>query len=189
MKISMEKADYFKIIHKYFKKDSLIYQVFLIHSILVCAKAITIAKNFKMSPQRLRFIEEAAMLHDLGIFKVLNDDMTLKKGQHYISHIVCGKEMLEKEGLPKHARVALSHIGTGISKEEIIKKKLPLPKRDIFPETKEEKIISYADLFFSKTFKNLWQEKTFEEVAKEFLHYGERSVQTFKGWRKELEGK
>ena len=61
------------------------------------------------------------------------------------SHGIAGAKILRMEGFPKHARVAETHIGVGIIKEDIEKNELPLPKEDFVPKTTEEKIIAYAD--------------------------------------------
>ena len=46
---------------------------------------------------------------------------------------------------------AKRHTGAGLTKKEIIEQELPLPQQDFLPETTEEKLICYADKFFSKT--------------------------------------
>jgi uncharacterized protein len=58
---------------------------------------------------------------------------------------------LREEGFTRHARVAERHTGSGLTKEQIIAQGLPLPAEDFVPETIEEKVICYADKFFSKS--------------------------------------
>jgi len=183
----MKKIDYFQIIQKYLKPDSLAYYIYLPHVILVTAKALKIAKRLKLDEKQLRFIEEAGMLHDIGIAKVKDEKLGLNGNSSYISHIIEGEKILEAEGLPKHARIAKNHIGVGISKEEIIERGLPLPQEDIFPETLEEKIISYADLFYSKSHGKFWQEKTFAEVKKEIAKFGQRHLIVLEEWHQMFE--
>ncbi len=178
----MKKIDYFQIIHKYLSPDSLAYSIYLPHVILVTAKALKIAKKLKLGEEQLRFIEEAGMLHDIGISKVKSEDLGLNGNSPYISHIIEGEKILKAEGLLKHARIAKNHIGVGISKEEIINRGLPLPQEDIFPEILEEKIISYADLFYSKSRGRLWQKKTFAEVKKEIAKFGEKHLIVLEEW-------
>jgi uncharacterized protein len=50
------------------------------------------------------------------------------------------------------------------------------------PETWEEKIICYADKFFSKT--KLDREKTYEEARQSLLKFGEEGVKKFEEWHK-----
>ena len=122
------------------------------------------------------------MLHDIGIVEV--EGYSNSNGNlPYICHAPIGRAILEREGLPRHALGAERHIGVGgISKQEIIKQQLPLPQRDMLPENIEEKIISWADLFFGKTPGKLWQEESLSDVQKKVEKYGQRQVKVFRKW-------
>lgn len=183
----MQKLDYFRIIHKYIPPDSSVYRIYIPHVSLVTAKALKIAKRLGLSREQQIFIEEAAMLHDIGMVKVEKYSSLPTRNLPYICHAPLGRKILEDEGLPRHALVAERHIGVGISKQEIIKQKLPLPHRDILPENIEETIISWADLFFSKTPKKLWREKSLREVRKSVEKYGTRQVKVFRQWLAQFE--
>jgi uncharacterized protein len=178
----MKPINYFDIIHKYIWPDSFTYRVYLPHVILVTAKALRIARKMGLSEEQQIFIEEAAMLHDIGIIKVKRYSLTADSDLPYICHAPAGREILEHEGLPKHARVAETHIGVGITKEEIIVQQYPLPHRDLIPESLEEKIISWADLFYSKNPKKLWQETPLDEIERKVALYGKRHVLIFHEW-------
>ena len=65
---------------------------------------------------------------------------------------------------------------------EIIEQKLPLPQIDLIPETIEEKIICFADKFFSKT--KLDTEKTVQQVRISLKKFGDDSVKRFEDWCK-----
>jgi len=158
----------------------------MIHVTLVTSKALKIGNELKLASKQLEFIEEASMLHDIGICKVDAPEMGASGKLPYITHIIEGQKILQKENLPKHAQVALNHIGIGITKEEIIERALPLPPKNIKVETIEEKIISYADLFFSKDPESIWNEKTPHEVETELSKYGVDNVNIFHFWQKEL---
>lgn len=181
--------DYFKIIHKYIKPDTKTYKYYLIHVTLVTKKALTIATNLKLKPKQLEFIEEAGMLHDIGICKV-NSPILGCNGTHtYMAHVKIGKEILLNEKLPKHAEVAYRHNGVGICKEDIMQRGLPLPFEDILPQTLEQKIIAYSDLFFTKNPKHLWNERTHQEVLKNIEKYNfKQYVDVYEQWKKEFEG-
>jgi uncharacterized protein len=97
-------------------------------------------------------------------------------------HGPIGRELLEKEGFPKHALVCERHTGVGMTKEDIIKGKLPLPARDMLPETIEEKIICFADNFFSKRSKEIVKVNTVEEIKEELAKYGKWKVRKFEKW-------
>ena len=98
----------------------------------------------------------------------------------YIRHGLLGAELLRREGLPRHARVAERHTGTGLTAEAIVAQQLPLPVRDYLPETLEEQIICYADKFFSKT--HLERTRTPEQVLRSLEKFGDESVQRMKAW-------
>ena len=96
-----------------------------------------------------------------------------------------GAELLRKEGYERHARVCERHTGAGITKEQIEKQQLPLPHQDFLPETMEEKVICYADKFFSKT--HLDKEKSIEKAEKSLAKFGEEGVKRFQEWERMFE--
>ena len=61
--------DYQAIIDKYYPADDELRRVLLQHSRQVADRALQIAKKHKELPIDVQFLEEAAMLHDLGIFR------------------------------------------------------------------------------------------------------------------------
>ena len=78
--------------------------------------------------------------------------------------------MLRNEGLPKHALVAERHTGTGITIEQIEREELPIPERNYCPQSLEEKIICYADKFYSKS--HLGEEVALEKIKYNIWKYG-----------------
>lgn len=88
---------------------------------------------------------------------------------------------MRAEGYPRHARVCERHTGAGLTKHDIISQKLPLPEEDYLPETIEEKVICYADKFYSKT--RLNHEKSFEEALRSLQKFGEEGVLRFREWK------
>jgi uncharacterized protein len=175
-------VDYFAIIHKYIPHDSPAYAVYLPHAALVTAKALAAARRLCLSAAQQRFIEEAAMLHDIGIVLVEPFIESTPEAPPYICHAPLGREILEQEGLTCHALVAERHVGAGLSRDDIVRQNLPLPQRDMLPETIEEQIICWADLFFSKKPHKLWREEPLKEIENSLLKYGTRHVQTFREW-------
>jgi len=182
----MKKFWYFDLIYKYIKTDSKAYPYYIIHVSLVTAKALEISTRLNLSEESRQFIEEATMLHDIGVCEVEDEDLGTH-GKEYITHGVSGAEILRKEGLPKHAKVAENHTGVGLYKDQIIKNNLPLPHKDFIPETIEERIISYADLFYSKNPEKLWQEKSLAEVRKWVEKFGQKYSDILEEWIKEFE--
>lgn len=171
------------IIEKYYDPESDLYYFLVEHSRMVAQKALSLAeRNQHLNPDS-RFIFEAAMLHDIGIFLTRLPDIGCTGDKPYVCHGYLGRDILEKEGLPKHALVCERHIGVGITKEDVEKKSLPLPRRDMVPVSLEEKIVCFADKFFSKEGKKkLQREKTIDEIRKSLVKFGTEKVIQFDEW-------
>ncbi len=170
-----------EIISKYYKPRSKAYKILVSHSTLVTEKALKIAQSHKeLLPDR-KFIEEASMLHDIGIFKTNAPNLYCFGEYPYLCHGYLGYELLAAEGYPEHGLVCERHTGVGITTEEIITKKLPLPIRDYMPVSVEEQIICFADKFFSKS-GDLFREKTVNDVRKSMQKFGSKNVARFNEW-------
>lgn len=163
-------TDPLKIIEKYYKDNLAARDILIAHGEAVATKALELAERVKDLNPDLEFIKEAAMMHDIGIFLINEPRLYCHGDKPYIAHGYLGRELLEKEGLPRHALVCERHVGVGITIENIEKNNLPLPKRDMTPQSIEEKIICLADKFFSK--KDLSSVKTIEEIKSEAAGHG-----------------
>ena len=170
--------DYNLIIHKYYSNNPELLQILLKHSKAVADKALAIAEAHPELRLDRQFIMEAAMVHDIGIIKTDAPDIQCFGTEPYIRHGVLGAEMLRAEGYPRHARVCERHTGAGLSLKEIEEQRLPLPHEDLLPETLEEKVICYADKFFSKT--KLEREKTLAEGERSVAKHGEEGRKRFR---------
>jgi uncharacterized protein len=173
--------DYLAIIDKYCAGNEELKLILLTHSRQVADRALEILATH---PQWIEsgevdpiFIEEAAMLHDIGV--VMCDAPKIHcLGTHaYIEHGYLGAEILRAEGLPKHAEVAERHTGTGITMEQIMRENLPIPLKDYSPRTLEERLICYADKFYSKT--KLGQDKPMSKIRLHLWKYGSDTVNRF----------
>lgn len=180
--------NYFNIIQKYIPPDSQTYPIYITHCHMVTQKSLEIAERLDLGKGSKRFIEEAAMLHDIGIIKTDTPDLYCTGDLPYLCHGPEGRTILEAEGFPHHARVAETHIGVGLRAEDIIAQDLPLPHRDMIPESVEEQIISYADLFYSKNPKKLWWPKSLKKVRKNVAKYGEHQSEILEDWIARFEG-
>lgn len=180
----MLKMNPIKIIKKYYSSKSKTYRLLMNHNKLVIKKALEIAKKAKHLNPNLQFIREAAMLHDIGIFRTNAPEIGCYGSKPYICHGYLGRKILEEEGFPKHALVCERHIGVGINLNEIKKRKLPLPKRDMVPISVEEQIVCLADKFFSKTGKYSKKERSLEEIREGLLRFGKDHVERFNLWLK-----
>ena len=174
--------DPIKIIQKFYKVDSKSYKYLTEHGRAVAKKALEVAKKVPHLDPDLKFIEEAAMLHDIGIFLVDAPLIGCFGNKPYVCHGYLGREILEKEGFPKHALVCEKHVGVGLSIQDIERQNLPLPKRDMMPVSIEEEIVCFADKFFSKSAEDLSKEKSVDEVRKEQLRFGEDKVKKIDEW-------
>lgn len=168
------------IIEKYYTKGSDLYNLLLKHSMQVRDKALSVLLKHPELGADKNFVSEAAMLHDIGIYLCDAPEIFCHGTHDYIEHGYLGAEILLKEGLRKHALVAERHTGTGISLEEIISKKMPLPPRDMQPQSIEEKIICYADKFYSKS--KPQQELSVEKIRQSLGKFGKDKVEKFDEW-------
>lgn len=171
--------NYWQIIHRYIPPDSAAYGLYTIHVSLVTAKALRLARKLNLKPVQLQFIEEASMLHDIGICRVDDPQIYCHGELPYISHVTEGAKILRHHGLEKHAQVAETHTGVGMLATDIKTRNIPIPARDYIPQTIEEEIISWADLFYTKLPDKLWQEKSLPEVKESIVIYGTWYQQRF----------
>ncbi len=157
----------------------------LAHSHLVARLALKVAERVGQSePVDKDFIEQAALLHDIGMLFTDAPKLDCHGNRPYIAHGVIGADILRKEGLPRHASVCERHIGVGLSVEDIKAQKLPLPLRDMQPQTLEEIIVAYADLFYSKTRTGM---RTAEMVRAALARFGQHKVSIFDEWHRRFE--
>ncbi|MBI2355021.1 MAG: HD domain-containing protein [Deltaproteobacteria bacterium] len=157
-------------------------RVVVTHGRAVAGLALAAARGLALPEAELGFIAEAAMLHDIGVCRVELAGLGLHAGQPYIMHGILGREILEGEGLPRHALVCERHIGVGLTLDDIVKQGLPLPLRDMTPQCLSEEIICFADLFFSKDPARLEQMKPVEQVRVKLAAFGADKVRIFDAW-------
>ena len=161
-----------EIIERYYEPGSLAHGIYLPHCRAVTDFALKIARAHPALGADEEILEYGGMLHDIGIFLTHAPDIGCFGDLPYIAHGYKGRELLEKEGLPHIAPVCERHIGVGISLKEIIERQMPLPHREMLPVTIEEKIICYADKFYSKSKKDLSEPKTLEKIKKSLSKHG-----------------
>ena len=168
------------IIAEFYDPGSKAYKLIVQHGKQVASKALDLARRVPHLSPDLDFIQEAAMLHDIGIFLTNSPELGLNGKFPYVCHGYLGREILENKGLPLHALVCERHVGVGITAEEIKRHNLPLPERDMVPVSIEEKIVCFADKFFSKN-GNL-NEKSIKEILSNLERYGRDKVERFQAW-------
>ena len=177
---------YEQIIDKYYGGCDALRHILLTHSQSVAQRALRIAANHPQLHIDTNFVREAAMLHDIGIIRVNAPGIHCYGTEPYIRHGICGAEILRNEGLPEsYARVCERHTGAGLTLDDIVSQNLPLPHHDLQPETIEEKLICYADNFFSKT--HLDREKTIEQAEKSLAKFGGDTLARFREMKRLFE--
>ena len=125
---------------KFIKSYKLLYLLcdddVIMHSLTVSLYAYEIASKIKRKNDiaiDLDLIILGALLHDIGRSKT-----------HNISHGVEGAKILKKYNYDdKIIRIAETHIGAGIPRNEAIE--LNLPPKDYLQKTLEEQIVAHAD--------------------------------------------
>lgn len=172
--------NYQQIIDKYYPVENELKHILMVHSRQVANKAVQIAERHPELGADRQFMEEAAMLHDIGIFRCGAAGIQCFGTEPYICHGTIGAALLREEGYARHARVCERHTGAGLSLHDIIAQNLPIPHHDLLPETIEEQIVCYADKFFSKT--KLHQEKTVEQAIRSLSKFGDEGVARFVKW-------
>ena len=174
------RIDYISIIEKYYTKNSPLYNLLIAHSKSVAELAVEIVASHPELGADASFVYEAAMLHDIGIYLTNAPKIFCTGDKPYIMHSLLGAEILRSEGLGKHALVCERHTGAGISAKEIEQQNLPLPHKDAIPISIEEKIVAYADKFFSKTSPD--KRKSLTEARASLERFGEATLNRFDSW-------
>ena len=172
--------NYQSIIDKYYADDNQLRHILLAHSRAVADFALRVADRHPELHIDRQFVEEAAMLHDIGIFRCDAPGICCHGTEPYMCHGRIGALLLREEGYPRHARVCERHTGAGLTLDDIVTQQLPLPHQSFLPETIEERLICYADKFFSKT--RLDREKTFEQAVGSLMKFGAAGVDRFRQW-------
>lgn len=172
--------DALAIIDKYYPVDNELKHILLTHSRSVADKALGIADRHPELQLDKTFLEEAALLHDIGVFLTDAPGIHCHGTHPYICHGYLGSELMRKEGFMRHALVCERHTGAGLSLQGIMAQNLPVPHREMVPVSLEEQVICFADKFFSKT--HLDTEKSVERALKSISKYGEEGVVRFNKW-------
>ena len=170
--------NYDNIIEQYYTPGTALHAMLVEHSRQVTELALRLTMRYNVRHRDaidLQFVREAAMLHDIGIIGTDAAGIHCHGSAPYICHGTIGAEMLRTHDLPRHALVCERHTGTGLTLTDIEQRHLPLPHRDLLPVSLEEKVICYADKFFSKT--HLGEPpRTIERVKRSLEKFGEDTV-------------
>jgi uncharacterized protein len=173
------------LIDKYYRENKEAKKILLAHSIQVAKLALSVATHVERTEAvDIEFVKKAALLHDIGMLYTDTPKLACFGEKPYICHGIIGAELLRKEGLPRYALVCERHIGVGLSVGDIREQELPLPHRDMSPQNLEEKIIAYADLFYSKTAPG---KRTAEKVRSSLARFDKKKVIIFNRWHQKFQ--
>ena len=187
--------DYNRIIDTLYPEAGKLRDILVIHSRKVADKALDIIRMNGIQEVDPKFVEAAAMLHDIGIRQCDAPRIECHGTSPYLCHGIIGGAMLRDNcqlwgmtpaEIEPYARVCERHTGTGLTMRQIEERNLPLPHRDFVPETLEEQIICYADKFYSKT--HLEREKTYEHVLRSLSDFGDDVQRKFIEWHTRFGG-
>lgn len=166
------------IIALHYQRGSRLWNILLTHSHAVADLADAIVDAHPELHADAQFVHEASLLHDIGIVMTDAPSIDCHGSLPYICHGIEGRKILDSHDLPRHALVCERHTGSGLSLDYIVAANLPLPHRDMTPQSIEEKIVCYADKFYSKS-KNLTEMKPFERALRSVSKYGDESAARF----------
>ena len=168
------------LIEKYYADNPVLRQLLLTHSRSVANKALDIVRRHPELGADALLVEQAAMLHDIGIFLTDAPGIHCHGTHPYLLHGHLGAQLMRREGDEAVARVCERHTGTGLTAETIERQNIPLPTGIYVPVTVEEQIICYADKYFSKSHPDV--ERTYEQTCRSVARWGDDCLATFMAW-------
>lgn len=179
---SMSVSEAELLIARFYEPGSTLSDILLKHSRSVADKAIEINRHCALGLNE-DAVRVAALLHDVGIFLTDAPGIHCHGTEPYIRHGILGAALLRSEGAPEWvARVAERHTGAGITAADIAEKGLPLPEIDLVPESLLEKLICYADKFYSKS--GDMKEKSLQRIRASIESHFPESLQRFEDLHK-----
>lgn len=176
--------DYRKIIDKYYPAETPLRDIYMRHCRSVADKALEIAAK-KLPDEKPEDIENAAMLHDIGIFMTDAPGIECHGTEPYLAHGRIGADLLRREGAPEiYARVAERHTGAGLTPEDVAAMPALTADRSYMPQTPLERLICYADKFYSKN--GDMKEKPLDRVRASMAKFGPEALSRFEALHHEF---
>jgi uncharacterized protein len=131
-------------LHERHAPDRAAFELVFTHCRIVCLIAEQLAAGLA-APVDLALVQAGCLLHDIGVYRV-------EDRAEYIRHGVLGRDLLRAAGLPEVVcRFCSCHTGVGITRDDVIRQRLPIPLDDYVAGTEEELLVMYADKFHSKS--------------------------------------
>lgn len=177
-------ADYNAIIDKYYPAGTLRRDIYIKHCRQVADLAVDIARRNRLALDEDDIVA-ASMLHDIGIFMTHAPSIGCEGAEKYIAHGYLGARLLRGLGVDeKIVRVAETHTGAGITASDIEMLGLPIPAADYMPRTTLERLVCYADKFYSKS--GAMERKDFSKARASIARHGGDALARFDAMAKEF---
>ncbi len=177
--------DYQALIDRYYPAETPLRDIYMRHCRSVAQKSLQLAESnhLPLDPEE---VKAAAMLHDIGIFLTDADGIHCHGKEPYLAHGRIGADLLRCSGAPEvYARVAERHTGAGLTIADVERLAPALtPDRSYMPESTLERLICYADKFYSKN--NDMKEKSLERVRASIAKFGPDASARFEALHKEF---
>lgn len=178
--------NYQDIIDKYYPAGSDLRDIYMRHCRSVADLALEIARRRHLDID-LGKVEAAAMLHDIGIFMTDAPGIHCHGTEPYICHGILGARLLRENGVDEEiAAVAERHTGAGITAADIEEMHLPLPPGDYMPRTLLERLVCYADKFYSKS--GDMKRKSLDRVRASMARHSAATLPRFEALHREFAG-
>lgn len=127
-------------------------------------------------------VRAGCLLHDVGVYQLFDASGRLDH-VGYVRHGVLGRDLLGENGFdPRLARICASHIGLGLTADDVRRQGLPLPVEDYLPISGEEELVMYADKFHRKTSPPVFVSA--DSCARSVRRFGEDKVKRFDDLRR-----
>lgn len=171
---------YLEVIDRYCSDNEPLRALLLHHSRQVLDRAMRVCDKHPELNLDRTLVEEGSMLHDIGIVMCDAPGIHCYGPYHYLYHGIAGARIMRELGREDIARICERHTGTGLNDESFLSRGLVPPGGILVPQTLEEKVISYADKFFSKSHPD--RERTVEQTIRSLEKFGEKDTRTFLEW-------
>lgn len=171
-----------EVIDKYYADNENLRKLLLVHSWQVATRALLCAARHPQLDIDRRLVLGGALLHDIGIFETDAPSIYCHGKEPYLMHGFVGARLLRQIGLDSEARICERHTGAGLSEETVRKAGLDVPAKNYLPETIEEKLICYADKFYSKSRPAV--SLSVQQVYEGLSHFGADEANRFMEWHR-----
>ncbi|MEU7842813.1 HD domain-containing protein [Micromonospora sp. NPDC049114] len=139
-----------RALHERYAPNEEAFDLVYTHCQIICAVAEQLLERHP-SPLNVDLVRAGSLLHDIGVYRLYDATGQLDH-ENYIRHGVLGHALLRDAGLPELiGRFCSHHTGVGLTREDVLQQRLPLPVGDYLADTAEEQLVTYADKFHSKT--------------------------------------